>query len=103
MTTTLFDLAATVLENGSELDRLEARGTLRIALRSAGLDARSVDLEQLRVVFAKVMPDELEKRGVSGGVGVASSLWTEIERAAAPLGSRPATNVDATFRRLAGD
>ncbi len=39
MATTLFDVAAERLEAGAEMERLAARGTLRLALKEAGLDA----------------------------------------------------------------
>jgi len=46
------------------MGRLEARGTVRIALRAAGLDARSVTTTQMSVMLERVMPDELRNRGV---------------------------------------
>ena len=57
MDATLFDLAAERLEYHTGFDRLEARGTLRIALKIAGLTAKSVTVGALCVVFVKVMPD----------------------------------------------
>ncbi len=55
----LFDFAAERLEHHSALDRLEARGTLRIALKEAGLHPERVTPGQLCVVLAKVMPSAL--------------------------------------------
>ena len=51
METSLFDLAAQKLEQHTGFSQLEARGTLRIAVKSAGLDPRSLTLAELRVVF----------------------------------------------------
>ena len=42
----------------------QARGTVRLALKAAGLDAQTVTNKQLAVVFSKVMPEKLEAHGV---------------------------------------
>jgi hypothetical protein len=60
------------LEQGSPLDRLEARGTVRLALKQAGLEARSATVAQLQVLIEKVLPNELESRGVD--LAIVSSL-----------------------------
>jgi hypothetical protein len=51
-----FDRAAERLEHHTGFDRPEARGTLRIALKMAGLTAKSVTAAQLCVVFEKGCP-----------------------------------------------
>ncbi len=42
MADSLFEFIAAQLEERTALDKLEARGTLRIALKEAGLDLRAV-------------------------------------------------------------
>jgi hypothetical protein len=99
----LFDFAAQQLEHHTSLDRLEARGTLRLALKEAGLDPQGLALAQLSVVFEKLMPAELENRGVADASaacravmdGVTSS-WTAADT---PASSSP----DDVFSRLGGD
>ena len=66
MSETLFEFVAARLEERSELDRLEARGTVRIALKESGLDPRSVTLEQMAVMLVRAMPKELSARGIQG-------------------------------------
>lgn len=61
-----FDIAAKVLEDECGWDALTARGTLRITLKSAGLDAGSVDSHQLGVAVDKVLEAELSSRGIDG-------------------------------------
>ena len=56
MASGLFDVAAESLEAHSVLDRLEARGTLRLALKAGGLDAESLTVKQLDVVLERVLP-----------------------------------------------
>ena len=101
MAADLFDFAAERLEHHTSLDRLEARGTLRIALKIAGLSAKSVSAGQLCVVFEKVMPDELEKRDVSDAATVCCAVIGDLTNAPAPSEAAHATDPDAIFVRLA--
>jgi len=100
MDTALFDLAADSLEQHSPFDRLEARGTLRIALKAAGLEPGNLTGARLRVVFEKVMPGELDNRGVSDVPDVCVAVLADLESAGgAEDGS--AASTDEVFRRLA--
>ncbi len=96
-----FDFTAERLEHHTSLDRLEARGTLRIALKMAGLRAKSVTAGQLCVVLEKLMPDELEKRDVSDAAAVCRAVIDDLVNSPAPTDEAPATDLDAIFRRLA--
>ena len=96
----LFDVAAEKLESATDLNQLEARGTLRLALKSAGLTAGNVTLAQLRVVFDKVMPAEIENRGVAAAAATCSAVMAEVERAASDSDDAKATELDRIFRRL---
>ncbi len=97
----LFDFVAERLEHHTSLDRLEARGTLRIALKFAGLTAKSVTAGPLCVVFEKVMPEELKLRGVSNTVAACSAVIDDLMNSPAPSEAAPATDPDAIFHRLA--
>ena len=59
-----FDRVSEKLEECSALNRLEARGTVRIALKDSGFDAKSVAPDQLRVVIEKLLPQHLRDRGI---------------------------------------
>lgn len=96
----LFDVAAQKLESATDLNQLEARGTLRLALKSAGLTVRNVTLTQLRVVFDKVMPGELENRGVADAVATCTAVIAEVERAAPDSSDAATTEQDRIFDRL---
>ena len=93
---TAFVVLCEALENESTLDRLEARGTIRLALRQAGLDARSVTAAQLTVVVEKILPTELETRGVESDVcpRLVSSLANLTETAS------PNDSPEGVFSRL---
>ena len=103
MADTLFDAAAESLERHTSLNRLEARGTLRIALKAAGLEPVSATAEQLQVVFEKLMPGELEKRAVSDGEAVCRTVAEEIASTAALPEEGASTELDEVFGRLGGD
>ena len=101
MAADLFDFAAERLEQHTSFNRLEARGTLRIALKVAGLDAGCVTAGQLCVVFEKVMPTELKKRDVSDAAAACSAVIDDLVNSPAPADTAPSTDLDAIFRRLA--
>ena len=60
----VFERTCEELEQRTTLGRIEVRGTVRIALRRAGLEARSVDVAQMTVLLDKMLPHELATRGV---------------------------------------
>ena len=59
MADSIFDFVAEKLEEATDLGKLESRGTVRIALKQAGLDARSVTRHQMQVMLERTMPAEL--------------------------------------------
>ena len=97
----IFDQVATALESRTILERLEARGTLRLALKQAGLSADSVTVDQLRVVIEEVLLGELEARGIDASAEVCAQLSAEarnLEATAGPAVDSP----ESVFARLAG-
>ncbi len=60
-TSTAFEWLCDELETKTTLDRLEARGTVRIALKQAGLEATSATAAQIAVVLTRILPEELGK------------------------------------------
>lgn len=99
-----FEWLCAELEQASSLDRLETRGTVRLALKQAGLQAASVTADQMQVVVAKVLPSELESRGIEDAPAICQALQSGLRRLAAD----PATSAgmperpDDVFRRLGG-
>jgi hypothetical protein len=100
MAATLFDAAAEGLEQHTGFDRLAARGTLRLALKESGLDVDSVVLDQLVVVFAKVMPEQLRMRAVKDEVAVCEAVVAGL-LASGDAAAKPSS--DKIFGRLGGD
>jgi hypothetical protein len=95
-----FDFVCEQLQNETSLDRLEARGTVRLALKQAGLEARSVTPDQMKVVVEKVLPAELDSRGIENGAGVCQKVGTGL--AGVDAGSAGGEAPDEVFRRLGG-
>jgi len=95
-----FDWVCTELERRTSLDRLEARGTVRISLKEAGLEARNLTPEQTKVVLEKVLPKELGTRGVEDAERVCRELASEA--LGIDAGSGSGETPEEVFRRLAG-
>lgn len=94
-----FDWTCQELEKETDFDRLEARGTVRIALKSSGLEAGSVLPDQMRVVIEKVLPGELTARGVADADGLCARMATRVTSIDS---GNAAESPDEVFRRLGG-
>jgi hypothetical protein len=96
---TAFDFVCEELELRSSLDRLEARGTVRLALKQAGLDSRTTTPDQMKIVCEKILPAELSARGVDGLDALSCSLIDGLgSLTAEPVADSP----DTVFQRLGG-
>ena len=101
MADTIFEFVAEKLEASTDLEKLEARGTVRLALKAAGLDARSVTKEQMIVMVEKVLPNELAARGVDGAEAICTQLAAATKGMETGDGSGTESPEDV-FRRLGG-
>ena len=95
----VFDFVCDKLEQATQMDRLAVRGTVRIALKQAGLEARGVTTQQMSVVLERVLPAELRTRGVEGGDPLCAQIRAGLGSVAS--GSQLDTP-DAVFQRLGG-
>lgn len=102
MATDLFDVAAENLERATDMDRLAARGTLRIAVKEAGLDPHTLTVPQLRAVFEKLMPRQLEAQGVSNAAAASQAMMSEIAGSAEEIDIASSASPDDVFKRLGG-
>ena len=97
---TAFETAASVLEQSTTLDRLEARGTIRLALKEAGFDARSVRTAELRVVVETLLPRELSARGIDAPTSVVERLVSAL--ASVDDAASTEDSPESVFNRLGG-
>jgi hypothetical protein len=102
MASPAFEFVAGEIERLTSLATLEARGTLRLALKRAGLDASSVGADQLHVVLERLMPDEIRSRGVAAPEEICRSVAAALRAAHPPDGPEP-ESPERIFRRLAGE
>jgi hypothetical protein len=96
----VFEFVCGELERRTSLGRLEARGTVRLALKEAGLSANAVSVREMQVVLDRLLPAALASRGVENG----EALCGEIRAGAARVdeGARAAETPEAIFGRLGG-
>jgi len=101
MADSIFDLVADELEKRTDLAKLEARGTVRLALREAGLDVRSVTLDQMTVMLRRVMPSQMQSRGIDAAETVCEAICGTLEGSGAGSTAHDTESPEAIFRRLA--
>ncbi len=94
-----FETASEKLESCTNLDRLEARGTIRLLLKEAGLDAKRVRSLELRKVAEKLLARELENRGVADSAGAVAAVVAALVTVPACVESDSPEDV---FARLGG-
>ena len=99
---TIFDFVAGEIERQTELGKLEARGTVRLALKEAGFNPSGITTEQMGVVLERVMPGELTSRGVENAESICSSLVTSIKEFRDAVEEQGAASPESVFARLAG-
>ena len=93
-----FEAICTYLEESSSLDRLSARGTIRLVLKQAGLEPKTVTPTELGVVVKKLLPAELRARDVADP----DALCDRIAHVLRGLDGAARTDTpDAIFARLA--
>jgi hypothetical protein len=97
-----FEWVCGELERSTSLDRLQARGTLRLALKEAGLEARSVTAAQIDAVVRQVLPGELRARGVQEEAAICENLAASLVAAELEGESSGAESPEEVFRRLGG-
>jgi len=95
----VFEFVCGELESRTSLGRLEARGTVRLALKEGGLSAASVSSREMQVVLDRLLPDALTSRGVENGAALCGQIRTRVaQHQDAPAGNTP----EAIFSRLGG-
>jgi hypothetical protein len=97
---TLFEFVSEKLEEATSLDKLEARGTVRLGLKAAGLDPRSTTMQQMKVMLQKVLPGELSTRGVTQPQVVCEELVSALAAFRASDAEAESESPEDVFSRL---
>ncbi len=69
-----FERTCQLLEQTTALSQLQARGTIRLALKEAGFDSRSVNRPQMLATVLQSLPAELSRVGVEDSEGVCEQI-----------------------------
>ena len=93
-----FDAAHTALEKSSGMDRWAARGAIQLALMDAGLEASTVNKEQMTVVVEKLLPRQLQSQKIAD----VDSICAKIRDALMLLHEdKTVETADKVFQRMA--
>ena len=87
------------LENETTFSRIEARGTVSLALKSAGLDSKNITIDQMKVILERAFPGEHANRAVEDPKGVCRILIRGLSEVAAETSGETPEDV---FSRLGG-
>lgn len=94
-----FEAACARLEESGGLERLPTRGTIRLVLKEAGLDPKTVTARELAVAIERLLPAELSARGLPQPQVLCASIAAALESVENP--ARDDTP-EAVFARLGG-
>lgn len=73
-TSAVFEWLCAELGSRTGLDALKSRGTMRIALQSAGLEPRTLTKAQAEVLIERVLPRELKLRAIADAANICMHL-----------------------------
>lgn len=94
-----FEAVCARLEESGAFDRLVARGTIRLVLKKAGLEPKSVTARELSVAVQRLLPAELSACGLAESEALCASIARSLES----LDDRAAQDTpEAIFARLGG-
>ncbi len=93
----VFELTCKELAQATSFDNLSARGTVRFALKTAGLSPGEVTAAQMLVVVKRLLPGELKVRGVKEPDLVCSLVAARIADIAP---EKQRESVEDVFERL---
>jgi len=96
----VFDWVSAALERATSFDSLQARGTMRLALRKAGLDAASVDVQGMCATLQHLMPKELSMRKITDGEAICARLVMDLKAANLRGPAQAEQTPEDVFRRM---
>ena len=100
--TPAFEWVSQELERITSLERLEARGTLRMVLKKVGLDASSVTAEQMKVILRELLSEDLQSRGVEDGDDACDHLLRGMIASNLSDNEPSAKSPEEIFERMGG-
>ena len=74
----VFERACEALEQATHLSQVEARGTLRIAIKEAGYDPGGINRPQLLAVVFHSLPQELAALGLANAQQICDAIASHV-------------------------
>ncbi|HMY14902.1 MAG TPA: hypothetical protein PKA58_01175 [Polyangium sp.] len=101
-TSPAFEFVCERLETIAKISRIEARGTVRLALREVGKNPAYVSPQDMATIVTRVLPRMLQTRGVRDSAQICQEIATQLSQAKLASG---ATYLDPAevFARLGSD
>jgi len=99
---TIFDFISGEIERRTDLGKLEARGTVRLALKEAGFEVDAITAREMSVVLERVMPGSLKSRGVSDAESLCTQLSASLLDFNEAVEGQGRATPESVFARLAG-
>lgn len=96
----VFDWVSNQLEHKTSLSRLEARGTVRLVLKDAGLDPASVSVHQMVVVLERLLAGALNRRRIDGADEICRQLAEDLRKWAVETPQKQEETAYDVFERL---
>jgi hypothetical protein len=99
----VFEWTSAALERATTFNSLQARGTVRLALKKAGLDATTVNVIGMTAVISRLLPKELASRKIENGDAICAQLASELKQAdlgAASAATAGQQTPEDVFRRI---
>ena len=94
----VFDFTADFIEQNTALERLGARGAVRLALKQAFLTAQTVTQCEMKLVVERLLTDQLQRQGVENAETLCHSLLPRLKEHS--FGSSAPDSPDDIFNRL---
>lgn len=98
----VFEWVCDELERRTSLNRLQARGTVRIAAGQVVQEAENTNRTEMIQVLYHLMPKELELRGFDDGQELCRELAEDLQRVRLTQAPSPRESPDVIFDRLFG-
>ena len=99
----VFEWVAAAVERKTPLSRLQARGTVRLTLKHAGLEPGTVTLKQMAIVVPRLLPAALGRLHVTGAEEVCRAIAAELEDAPELRDLETRESAYDVFRRFGRD
>ncbi len=98
----VFEFVSQQLERLSDMSQVQARGTVRLMLKEAGLNTASVSIDQMKVVVDKLMFDFLTKRKIDSkkAENVCTTIMRLLISADIAIPEAQSNELEEIFKRL---